>query len=292
MYLSVIIPAYNEAQRLEATLRAVHAYLQRQPYAAEIIVVDDGSEDGTASIVRACGGWFPPISVLHNGRNRGKGFSVRHGFLHARGEYLLFSDADLSTPIEEVEKLLAALHEPCDIAIGSRALRESRVEVHQPWYREHMGRLFNVFVQALAVPGIRDTQCGFKCFTREAALALCQRMTAEGFGFDVEMLYLARRLGYRVREIPVVWRNSPQTRVRVWRDSVSMMGDLVRIRWHDLRGRYDGPTGMTRPARARSAGEARPDSLAVADHTERSGRPGQASHGSAGATPESSVYDH
>jgi dolichyl-phosphate beta-glucosyltransferase len=269
MYLSVVIPAYNEEQRIDKTLRVIHTYLQRQPYSSEIIVVDDGSQDGTVAIVRACDGWSTPVSVLQNGRNRGKGFSVRQGFLHAHGDYLLFSDADLSTPIEEVEKLFAALREPCDIAIGSRALVGSRVEVHQPWYREHMGRLFNVFVQALAVPGIRDTQCGFKCFRREASLAICQRMTIERFGFDVEMLYLARRLGYRVREVAVVWRNSPQTRVRVGRDSVSMLGDLWRVRWHDLRGRYDVSTGMTRHPQAGSAGELLPDGITVADDMER-----------------------
>jgi dolichyl-phosphate beta-glucosyltransferase len=277
MYLSVIIPAYNEEQRLAETLRVIHAYLRRQRYQAEIIVVDDGSQDGTASIVRAFNGCLPPIYLLQNGRNRGKGFSVRQGFLRARGEYLLFSDADLSTPIEEVEKLFAVLREPCDIAIGSRALRGSCVEVHQPWYREHMGRLFNVFVQALAVPGIWDTQCGFKCFRREAALAICQRMAAEGFGFDVEMLYLARRLGYRVREVPVVWRNSPQTRVRVWRDSVAMMGDLLRVRWNDLRARYGEPTAMISQAHVGSAEDMLSDSLAVAEEMERCKRPGKAS---------------
>jgi dolichyl-phosphate beta-glucosyltransferase len=241
MYLSVVIPAYNEELRIGKTLREIQTYLQRQPYSAEIIVVDDGSQDGTAPSVRAFEATRPPIYLLQNGRNRGKGFSVRQGFLRAQGECLLFSDADLSTPIEEVEKLFAALRERCEVAIGSRALPGSRVEVHQPRYREHLGRLFNLFVQLLAVPGIQDTQCGFKCFTREAALAICQRMTAERFGFDVEMLYLARLLGYRVREVPVVWRHSPQTRVRVWRDSVSMLGDLWRIRWNDLWGRYDRP---------------------------------------------------
>jgi dolichyl-phosphate beta-glucosyltransferase len=286
MYLSVVIPAYNEEQRLGKTLQVIHAYLRRQPYPAEIIVVDDGSQDATASVVRACDGWVLPISVLRNGQNRGKGFSVRRGFWQARGEYLLFSDADLSTPIEEVEKLFAALSEPCDIAIGSRALTGSRVEVHQPWYREHMGRLFNVFVQALAVPGIHDTQCGFKCFRREAALEICRHMRAERFGFDVEMLYLARRLGYRVREVPVVWRNSPHTRVRVWRDSVSMIGDLLRLRWHDLRTHDEEPTGMAGQARAGFAGELLPDSLAIAEKTERSGRPGNGSYGSAGVKPE------
>jgi len=241
MYLSIVIPAYNEEQRIGGTLETVVAYLLRQPYTAEIIVVDDGSHDATARTVAPFCNMLPPVHLLHNGRNRGKGFSVRSGFLYARGEYLLFSDADLSTPIAEVEKLLAALQEPCDVAIASRALRGSRVEVHQPWYRENMGRLFNVFVQALAVPGIWDTQCGFKCFTREAALHICQRMTRERFGFDVEMLYLAHLLGYRVREIPVVWRNSPQTRVHAFRDSLSMLCDLLCIRWNAARGRYVRP---------------------------------------------------
>jgi dolichyl-phosphate beta-glucosyltransferase len=245
MYLSVIIPAYNEEQRIRNTLHVIQADLQRQPYAAEIIVVDDGSQDGTASLVRTFDTKRPSICLLQNDRNRGKGFSVRQGFLHARGAYLLFSDADLSTPIEAVEPLLAALHESCDIAIGSRALLESRVEVHQPWHRESMGRLFNLFVQALAVPGIHDTQCGFKCFRREAALAICQHMTTERFGFDVEMLYLARRLGYRVRELPVVWRNSAESRVRVWRDSIAMLNELLRIRWNSVRGRYNRPTQQT-----------------------------------------------
>jgi dolichyl-phosphate beta-glucosyltransferase len=237
--LSVVIPAYNEEQRLGKTLQTVVAYLRQQPYPAEILVVDDGSQDGTAEAAQVFQGASPPVRVLRNGRNRGKGFSVRHGFEQARGAYLLFTDADLSTPIDELDKLLAALREPADIAIGSRALPASRVEVHQPWYREAMGRLFNRLVRALAVPGIRDTQCGFKCFRREAALEICRRMTRERFGFDVEMLYLARRLGYRVREVPVIWRHSPQSRVRLLRDALSMLVDLGRIRWYALRGRYD-----------------------------------------------------
>ncbi|HSF32117.1 MAG TPA: dolichyl-phosphate beta-glucosyltransferase [Candidatus Tectomicrobia bacterium] len=239
MYLSIVIPAYNEEPRISKTLQTVCAYLKQQPYPAEVIVVDDGSGDATADTVTPFCGGVPPVHLLHNGWNRGKGFSVRRGFLHAHGEYLLFSDADLSTPIEEVEKLLAALQGPCSVAIGSRALPASRVEVSQPWYRQSMGRFFNALVQALAVPGVQDTQCGFKCFRREAALAICQRMTSERFGFDVEMLYLARRLGYLIHEVPVVWRNSPQTRVHALRDSLSMCWDLLRIRWNDGRGRYD-----------------------------------------------------
>jgi len=239
MHLSIIIPAYNEEQRIDGTLKAILAYLAQQPYSVEIIVVDDGSQDATADVVALFCGDKPQVQLLRNGRNRGKGFSVRRGFSQACGEFLLFSDADLSTPIEEVEKLLAALHMPHDIAIGSRALPESRVEVHQPWYREKMGRLFNVLVQTLVMRGIRDTQCGFKCFTREAAVEISQRMTRDRFGFDVEMLYLAHVLGYRVCQVPVVWRNSPQTRVHAIRDSASMIADLLSIRWNHLRGRYD-----------------------------------------------------
>lgn len=245
MDLSIIIPAYNEERRIGETLQAILAYLAQQPYSVEIIVVDDGSEDGTVEVVSPFCGQYPRVQVLRNGRNRGKGFSVRRGFLHAQGTHLIFSDADLSTPIEELEKLLAALHAPCEIAIGSRALPDSCIEVHQPWYRENMGRLFNLLVQTLVMSGIRDTQCGFKCFTREAGREIARRMTRERFGFDVEMLYLARRLGYRVREIPVVWRNSPQTRVHALRDSASMIWDLLCIRWNQLSGRYDRRARMT-----------------------------------------------
>jgi dolichyl-phosphate beta-glucosyltransferase len=271
MYLSVVIPAYNEELRIGQTLSVIRTYLRQQPFAAEILVVDDGSQDGTAATVRAFDAALPPIRLLRNGRNRGKGFSVRRGFLHADGEYLLFSDADLSTPIEEVEKLFAALREPCDIAIGSRALPGARVEIHQPRYREYLGRLFNRCVQTFAVPGIQDTQCGFKCFRRETALAICERMTAEGFGFDVEMLYLARRLGYRVREVPVVWRNSPQSRVRMWHDPVSMLGDLWRIRWNDLWGRYDRPPPLAAPCAYRASGVLIPDRTSIAKGRGRAG---------------------
>jgi dolichyl-phosphate beta-glucosyltransferase len=268
MHLSVIIPAYNEEQRIGHTLRMTQAYMQWQPYAAEILVVDDGSEDQTASLVRTFQASHPNIHLLHNGRNRGKGFSVRQGFLQAQGDYLLFTDADLSTPIEEIDKLFAALCEPCHIAIGSRALPGSRIDIHQPRHREYLGRLFNRLVQRLVVPGIYDTQCGFKCFRREAALAICERMTSERFGFDVEMLYLAIKLGYRVREVPVIWRHSPQTRVRLWRDAASMLGDVLRIRWYDRRGRYHPPRSRARVSGRTSEGcMAETSSMAPTDKT-------------------------
>lgn len=264
MYLSVIIPAYNEEKRIGNTLLMIHTYLQQQPYTAEILVVDDGSQDGTSSIVGAFDVGPPTIQLLHNERNRGKGYSVRRGFLYAKGDYLLFSDADLSTPIAEMEKLFAALDEPCDIAIGSRALPGARVEVHQPRYREYLGRLFNMVVRLFAVPGIFDTQCGFKCFKRQAALAICERMTTERFGFDVEMLYLACQLGYRVREVPVIWRHSPQTRVRMRQDAISMLGDLFRIRLNDYRGRYNRPPQQSTPDPHWASGASIPEERSVA----------------------------
>jgi dolichyl-phosphate beta-glucosyltransferase len=242
IYLSIVIPAYNEEQRIGSTLHTILAYLEQQTFRAEIIVVDDGSRDATAQLVASISEQVPIVYLLQNvDGNRGKGFSIRNGFFHARGEYLLFSDADLSTPIEELDKLFSALREPCDIAIASRALAASQIEVHQSWFRENMGRLFNILVQTLVFSGIRDTQCGFKCFTRKAAIDICRRMIIDRFGFDVEMLYLARMLGYRVREVSVVWRNSPDTRVRMFRDSASMFCDLLRIRWNHLCGRYEMP---------------------------------------------------
>lgn len=238
MDLSIIIPAYNEERRLGQTLRAVLAYLERQPCSAEIIVVDDGSQDGTAQVAASFSGHKPRVQLLRNSRNRGKGYSVRKGFLRAKGKHLLFSDADLSTPIEELGMLIAALRNGYDIAIGSRALPESQIEVNQPWYRQNMGRLFNILVQALILQGIRDTQCGFKCFTREAAVDICHRMRCERFAFDVEMLYLAQVMGYRVAEVPVIWRNSPETKVHAIRDSAAMFADLLAIRSNHFRGRY------------------------------------------------------
>jgi dolichyl-phosphate beta-glucosyltransferase len=237
--------------------------------------MDDGSDDATPEVVAPFRRGIVPVHLLVNGLNRGKGFSVRRGFSQARGAYLLFSDADLSTPITEVEHLLAALQEPVEIAIGSRALAGSRIEVHQPWYRESLGRCFNLLVQALALPGIRDTQCGFKCFRREAALAICQRMTSAGFGFDVEMLYLVRKLGYRVREVPVVWRHSPQTRVRVRRDAASMLGDLWRVRWRDICRRYDVPTRRTERSQHSTSGALLPDNVPVAGAERRRRLEGQ-----------------
>lgn len=237
--LSIIIPAYNEEERLPRTLERVVAYLGRRGTKFEIIVVDDGSTDGTVetalSLARRA-----PIRVLRNDRNRGKGYSVRRGMLEAEGELRLFTDADLSTPIEELPKLeRAVLEEGFDIAIASRGLPQSRLPVRQPFWREALGRTFNLYIQLLLLPGIWDTQCGFKLFTARAAEEVFRRVTIEGFGFDFEALYIAKKLGFRIKEVPVTWYHSPKTKVKVLRDGLRMGLEALKVRANDLKGVYD-----------------------------------------------------
>lgn len=231
--LSVIIPAYNEEARLGGTLREVFDYLGTQPYSWEVLVVDDGSRDRTVAIaeeIAASPEARGRLRVVRNPQNLGKGGTIKHGMREARGAQRLFTDADNSTPIEEVAKLRAALAEGFDVAIGSRALASSNVEVHQPWYREMMGRTFNLMVRALVLPGFKDTQCGFKIFTAAAAEAVFPRQRLQGFSFDVEVLYLARRAGFRIKEVGVRWIDSPASRVHPLRDATKMFIDIVRIR--------------------------------------------------------------
>ncbi|PIQ95628.1 MAG: glycosyl transferase [Nitrospinae bacterium CG11_big_fil_rev_8_21_14_0_20_56_8] len=237
LFLSVVIPAYNEEHRLQRTLPLLKDYLNRQDYSWEVVVVDDGSVDRTGEI---SGRFFNPgqVRVVRNERNRGKGFSVRRGVLEARGKFVLISDADFSSPIEEIEKLFLPLREGWDIAIGSRSLPNSNVVVHQAWYREGMGRCFNRMVQMLVLDGFIDTQCGFKCFFREKAAPIFSVMRVDGFSFDVEFLYLAKKRGLQVREVPVEWRHVEASRVRIWVDPINMFLDLLRIRWNDGLGRY------------------------------------------------------
>jgi dolichyl-phosphate beta-glucosyltransferase len=237
-FLSVIIPCYNEEKLIEDTLDTVTAYLAKSGYSHEIIVVDDGSRDNTAGIVSRFAKRCPRVKLLENGRNRGKGFSVRTGVLKASGELVCFSDADLSTPIEEVEKLLYWIRQGFDIAIGSRSLEDSEVELHQPWWREMMGRTFNLFVRIMAVRGIKDTQCGFKCFRGPVAGELFSRQVLDGFSFDVESLFIARKLGYSVKEVPVRWINRAESKVNPVTSSLEMLRDLFRIRLRNLFGGY------------------------------------------------------
>jgi dolichyl-phosphate beta-glucosyltransferase len=230
--LSVVVPALDEEDRLPRTLERIASHLARRGEACEVIVVDDGSRDRTAARAQAAG-----ATVLRNETNRGKGFAVRRGMLAARGARRLMTDADLSTPIEEVDRLCARMDEGDDVVVGSRAVPGSRIEVRQPWYRENSGRLFNLFVRAVAVPGVRDTQCGFKLFSAAAARDVFSAARLDGFSFDVEALFLARKKGYRIAEVPVRWRNDAASRVSLVRGFLAFP-DLLRIRANDWRGRY------------------------------------------------------
>jgi dolichyl-phosphate beta-glucosyltransferase len=237
-YLSVVIPAYNEEQLIADTLSKVTAFLDSKPYPYEVIVADDGSRDRTREIVSQIAAKKREVRLLDERPNRGKGFSVRSGFLAARGKLVCFSDADLSTPIEDVDKLIAWIDRGFDVAIGSRALAESDVQVHQPWWRELMGKTFNAFVQTLAVSGIKDTQCGFKCFTNAAARQVFSMQRLDGFSFDVEALYIASKLGYRIMETPIKWVNRFESRVNPLLHPLQMLRDLIRIRIWGIIGRY------------------------------------------------------
>lgn len=240
-FLSIVIPAYNEEPRLPRTLELIRAYAARKSFAVEVLVVDDGSQDATAAeAARAARSW-PAVRLLRNPGNRGKGYSVRHGMLRAAGRLALFTDADLSAPIEEADRLLEALEAGHDVAIGSRALRPELIAVHQAWMRETAGKTFNLLARALVGLPFRDTQCGFKLFRRDVARAVFSRQQIDGFGFDVELLYLARKLGYRVAEVPVRWSHVEGTKVRMLADSARMFAGLLRIRWMDLNGKYNAP---------------------------------------------------
>ena len=233
--VSIVIPAFNEAARLGPTLRTIVDWATGERLEYEIVVVDDGSTDDTCRVADEFG---PPVRLVRNGTNRGKGWSVRHGVAESRGASILFTDADLSTPIGEYAKLAHALAR-AEVVIGSRALSESNIEKHQPWYRETMGRAFNRIVRALIVPGIKDTQCGFKLFRGPIARELFAEVTIAGFAFDVEVLYLARSRGYRIAEVPVTWLNDERSSVSAVRDSARMFRDVLRIR-HRHAGRRPG----------------------------------------------------
>lgn len=233
--LSIVIPAYNEEARLPATLEGVLAYLGTQSFAfVEVIVVDDGSRDGTAALVGRKDG----IRLLKNPGNRGKGYTVRHGMLEAKGDWILYTDADLSAPIAELEKLLAsAERENADVAIGSRALDRSLVGVHQSGFREISGRAFNLAMRLVTGLPFRDTQCGFKLFRAAAAREIFARQKLDGFSFDVEDLVIAKSLGYRAIEVAVVWNNVEGTKVGMLSGVQSFL-DLLGIRWRAMSGRY------------------------------------------------------
>jgi len=238
---SIIIPAYNEGARLDATLTKVLRYVAEKKWDAEVIVVNDGSRDNTVEIVQSHMQKNSALRLLENPGNRGKGYSVRNGMLNARGEVLLFSDADLSSPIEEAPKLLAAIAEGADIAIGSRWMQSDLQTQRQPLYRQFFGRIFNLMLRLILGLQFKDTQCGFKAFTRSAAQAIFPQQKIECWGFDPELLYLAKKYGFKVAEGPVAWAHSTGTRISPLRDGTRMVVEMLKIRWNALTGKYTAP---------------------------------------------------
>ena len=235
---SLIIPAYNESARIRPTLEQVLGYIQEKSWDAEVLVVDDGSKDDTAAIVREYGRTHPQVRLVENGQNRGKGFSVRNGMLRAQGDICLLTDADLSSPITESQKLFAAISEGADIAIGSRWLRAELQTERQPLYRQLFGRIFNLLLRIVLGLKFKDTQCGFKAFRREAAQQIFSLQKIERWGFDPEILFLAQQFGFSVMEVPVFWAHSAGTRLHPFRDGLLMGVEILRIRWNAWTGTY------------------------------------------------------
>ena len=234
--LSIVIPAYNEESRIGPTLEAAAEYLRSAPWSSEVLGVDDGSRDRTAEVVRGRIDSFPvPLTLLAE-PHRGKGGAVRTGMLHARGEHRLLFDADMAMPFEELPRFMEAARE-VDVVLGSREVKGARRESESA-LRHLRGRVFNLFVKLAAVPGIEDTQCGYKLFRASAARTIFEKVTIDGFAFDVEALVIARRHGQSLREIPIQWRHHAVSRVRPVRDTLAMIWQVLNIRWNDLRGRY------------------------------------------------------
>jgi dolichyl-phosphate beta-glucosyltransferase len=229
MKLSIVVPAYNEAQRILPSLERLFAYMDGRHCAYEVLVIDDGSTDDTAAVIRERFGDRPQLRLLAYGGNRGKGYAVRCGAGHATGDVVLFSDADFSTPIEEVEKMLPLLDQGYDMVIGSRAVKGAEIRERQPFYREGAGKLFNLLVRVLVAPEFHDTQCGFKCYRSAPMHPVLERLQIDGFAFDVEMIALARAAGLRIAEVPVIWVNSPSSKVGV-SGGLAAFVDLFGIR--------------------------------------------------------------
>lgn len=234
-FLSIIVPAFNESRRLGMGLGQIRDYLEREDIRAEIIVVDDGSSDATAEAVDGFDPHGIPVQLLRNRINRGKGYSVRRGIRRAKGDVLLMTDADQSTPIWEIEKLLPSLEAGFDVVIGSRDMDESHISEHQPWHRYALGQLLRGLRRRIMLGDINDTQCGFKLFTRRAGKGIFAELRTEGFAFDCEVLLLARRMGYAIKEVGVIWCNDPDSRVHPIRDPILMLVSLIKMRWR-LRG--------------------------------------------------------
>jgi glycosyltransferase involved in cell wall biosynthesis len=237
--LSIVIPAYNESARIEKTLERVMSCVAEQGWDAEVLVVDDGSKDDTASVVKRWMERHPRLHLVQNPGNRGKGYSVRNGLLQAAGDVVMFTDADLSAPMEEAERLLAAIADGADVAIGSRWMDRTRQTIHQPLYRQFFGRCFNWITRSVMGLPFKDTQCGFKAFKRSAAQVIFRLQTIERWGFDPEILFIARKLKYVIREVPVTWGHDERSRMSYLKDGMKMLEEMAMIRANSLAGRYD-----------------------------------------------------
>lgn len=235
-FLSIIIPAFNEASRLSSSLEKINAFLSRQPYSAEIVVVENGSTDNTLEIARLMQANIKNLVVDHEDR-RGKGWAVRRGMQISKGEYRFICDADLSMPIEELPRFFPPLLEDAPVVIASREAPGAR-RYNEPEYRHLIGRVFNWLVRLLLLPGLQDTQCGFKCFRVDVAEKVFPLVSISGWTFDVEALFIARRLGFHIQEIPIPWYHNAHSNIRVLRDSLQMGSDLLKIRWNAITGKY------------------------------------------------------
>lgn len=244
---SIVIPAYNERARIGRTLELVLDCVHANGWNTEVLVVNDGSTDNTAAIVQSFAANDPIVRLINNPRNHGKGYSVRNGMLQAAGEIVMFTDADLSSPMEEAERLFAAIRDGADIAIGSRWLEVKRQTLRQPFYRRFFGRCFNLVTRMIMALPFADTQCGFKAFTREAAQTVFQLQRIERWGFDPEILFIAIKRGYSIREVPVTWGHDERSRISYLRDGLKMLEELVFVRWNALTGVYSKPVKDLEP---------------------------------------------
>jgi len=237
--LSIVIPAYNECARIEGTLERVMGCIQSRGWDAEVLVIDDGSTDETVAVVQRWMERYERLHLVKNQGNRGKGYSVRNGLLQAAGDIVMFTDADLSAPMQEAERLIAAIDAGADVAIGSRWLDKQKQIVHQPLYRRFFGRCFNKVTRLFIGLPFRDTQCGFKAFKREAAQTIFRLQTIERWGFDPEILFIAQKLKYRIVEVPVTWGHDERSRMSYLKDGMKMLEEMGQIRTNSFRGRYD-----------------------------------------------------
>lgn len=239
--LSIVIPCYNEEQRLPATLNSIHMYLNKQQISAEIIIVDDGSADRTIEVAKSFQRIIPGLWVLHYSQNQGKGFAVQQGMLSAQGDFVLFMDADNASELSQIEKLWPYVGS-YDVVIGSRALADSDIVSQQPWHRRLLGRAGNSLIQTALVSGINDTQCGFKLFSKRTVKAIFNRQKTSGFGADIEILTIAQRLGYQLKEVGVTWRDAKGSKVRPIRDAWRTLVELGRIKYNLAVDNYHLPS--------------------------------------------------